>query len=442
MSKTQVLDRHPHPKFPRLTVQRRSNSRFYQAVTFLDGKIVQKSTGTDHLPTAFKLAEDFYTREVRSSVSFGLQHPIARLTADPTVAELFSSYCTALDARKQGYAKMRWGPIAPFWKARLLSTVDTGTFRDFFVWRRRTTSPITNGTLHKDTVLVRQILKYALDQEMLTQLPRIPPVGTVAKNPRPWFTPAEWSHLMQTATERRNAVRDNKRLLVQRQNVLELTSFLGASMLRVGELRSLRFHQCRVETNANGDRMLLAEVSGKRGTRTVVANAVAAEIYTNRLQHSQPGDKIFKQHCRDGFRELLEAAGLRTNDQGFTRNLKSVRATSISTALLNNPELNLIVVARNAGTSLAMIDDFYAKRLTAEMHKNELSTMPNLSRDTLIALEAEEASQQLMAKVQQFLAAGGSPTETELKTLLVNWFSEKRAAWRTAHPVDGPAPKP
>jgi hypothetical protein len=53
------------------------------------------------------LAEDWYTRELRASVSFGLQHPIARLTTDPTMAELFASYCTALEPRKQPFAKQR-----------------------------------------------------------------------------------------------------------------------------------------------------------------------------------------------------------------------------------------------------------------------------------------------------------------------------------------------
>jgi hypothetical protein len=45
-----------------------------------------------HLPTAFKLAEDWYKREIRASVSFGRQHPIEPLTTDPTIAELYRSY--------------------------------------------------------------------------------------------------------------------------------------------------------------------------------------------------------------------------------------------------------------------------------------------------------------------------------------------------------------
>ena len=37
------------------------------------------------------------------------------------------------------------------------------------------------------------------------------------------------------------------------------------------------------------------------------------------------------------------------------------------------------MVARNAGTSVAMIDQFYAKRLTAEMHADELTDISILT---------------------------------------------------------------
>src|ERR1700680_1695782 len=111
MPKTSVVARYPHPKFPRLSVQQRSNSRFYQAVTFIDGKLRQWSTKTPDLPLALKLSEDWYRREVRASAPFGNAHPIAKLTRAPTIAELFASYCAAQEPPKQAYVRMRWKPI-------------------------------------------------------------------------------------------------------------------------------------------------------------------------------------------------------------------------------------------------------------------------------------------------------------------------------------------
>ncbi len=90
--------------------------------------------------------------------------------------------------------------------------------------------------------------------------------------------------------------------------------------------------------------------------------------------------RVFPQHHRDAFRELLKAADLYTDAQGFTRNYKSLRATSISFALLE-PSPNLLAIARNAGTSLTMIDQFYARRLSSEMHLDQLSRQPVASAD-------------------------------------------------------------
>jgi hypothetical protein len=169
----------------------------------------------------------------------------------------------------------------------------------------------------------------------------------------------------------------NKKVRRQRVDVWDFMLFLTASMLRIGELRTLRYRSCRIEKNRDGDELLLCEVTGKRGTRTVVADIGAVDIYRQRLESAKPDDLIFPAHCRDAFRELLIAADLRKDHNGFTRNLKSLRATAISRRILESPELNLQIIARNAGTSTLMIDKFYAARLTAEMHKDELSELPS-----------------------------------------------------------------
>jgi hypothetical protein len=99
-----TVERHPHPKYERLYVIRRSRSKFWYAETFLDGRKVRKSLKTSPLPTAFKLAEDWYRRELRASVQFGRQHPIERLTSDPVLGELFVSYTKSLDKPQRAEA--------------------------------------------------------------------------------------------------------------------------------------------------------------------------------------------------------------------------------------------------------------------------------------------------------------------------------------------------
>jgi hypothetical protein len=246
-------------------------------------------------------------------------------------------------------------------------------------------------------VLIRQILKHALNSEQLEQLPHIPPLGKIKANPRPWLTPDEYDHLESVARDRiKNA--PSIRVKQQRQDVLDFRGFLMASMMRVDELYALRFRDCRVGQNDDGVDFLMCEPTvGKRGSRRAVADLGAVDIYLSRLQTTHPevfkkdeslddknaqtvSDLIFPNQCTDAFRELLIAAGLREDQHGFTRNLKSIRATSISRKILENPDLNLQVIARNAGTSVMMIDMFYAKRLTADVHQNALSAVPGIKK--------------------------------------------------------------
>src|SRR5262245_63148245 len=102
-----VLERYPHPKYPRLTLQQRSSSRFYQAVTFIDGKLRQTSTRSDHLPTAFKLGEDWYRKLVKASLASAREHPLDVLAADALVADVYRSYLSTLSKPRQEQASMR-----------------------------------------------------------------------------------------------------------------------------------------------------------------------------------------------------------------------------------------------------------------------------------------------------------------------------------------------
>lgn len=367
-----VLENHTHPKHQRLYLQLRSNSKFYQAVTYLDGKLVQKSTKTTELTTAFKLADEWYRLLIRGSVAFGYQHPVAAALSDPTLAETFASYRSTLPKGKQDNANERWSPIADYWRTIKPRDITAQTFRDFYTWRRR--KHVSNNTLHKDVVLVRQVLKHAIEEQVIADLPPIPAVGKIESNPRPWLTEQEWKHLMSVSTAR---IKDapNVRTKQQRQDCHDQMVFMVHAMCRVGEMLALRFRDCRVEKNADGDKILIAEMTGKVGTRTMVGMAGAASVIERRRKAKSPNDLVFPEHHRDAFRELLEAAGLLTDARGFQRNMKSLRATSISLRILNNPELNLTLLARNAGTSVTMIDSFYAKRLTAVMGKDALTKM-------------------------------------------------------------------
>jgi hypothetical protein len=178
------------------------------------------------------------------------------------------------------------------------------------------------------------------------------------------LTAGEWDHL-KTISQQRIDTAPNERTRLRRIDTDHFMRFMVASCGRVDEILGLRFSDCRYRLSDDGKQtVLVCRVTGKRGTRDLVAEDDAADVIS--LREGKPDDMVFAEHHRDAFRELLIAAKLRTDKFGNERNFKSLRATAISRLVLARKPLDFI--ARNAGTSITMIDLYYAKRLTAEMH--------------------------------------------------------------------------
>jgi hypothetical protein len=365
-----LLEQHTHPSHPRLYLQLRSDSKWLQAVFKLDGRKRQHSTRTAHLPTAYRLAEDWYTRELR--VLRGDEKRREPLSI-PLMEELFLGWVTELYAKKRSWVEMKWGPVARFWEARRVSEVTTQTFKEFYRWRRQQKPAPKNPTLHQDVVLIRQILKYAVEEQHIPSICAIPSVGQIEPNPRPWLTRQEWDHLSQVSEERIRTA-DNVRVRRQREELDNQMVWMVNTMMRVDEMRAVRFRDCRITTNAEGREILLCEVKGKRGIRTVVGRSAARDIFKSygKRGFRDTTNRIFPTHHREALTELLKAAGLHKDHlSGFERNFKSFRCTAISFAVLQG--IDLMWIARNAGTSVTMIDSFYARRLSAEMAKDQLT---------------------------------------------------------------------
>jgi len=367
--KHQVTETHRHPKYERLSIDLRTKSRFYQARASLNGRLQQKSLKVTSLKTAFKLAAEWYLKSLKAHQP---AHP--RVEKDATVAEVYASYKAQLRGSSKDYAEMKWRPIRDFWSSLNLNEIDSLTFREFYGWRRR--QQVVNHTLHKDVVLIRQVLRYAEEHNVIEQFPAIPRIGKIAHNPRPWLTRDELNHLV-TISKERMASAPNGRVRQQREDCHHFMLFMVHSGMRVGELRSLTFADCKTDTNENGDDILLCDVKGKSGHRQVVCRNVALNIVTTRFTDAteagrSSSDLVFPHKTRDAFRELLVAAKLHTDATGQPRNLKSLRSTAITFQVLAN--VNPLLIARNSGTSLLMIDTFYVKRLTALMGKDALTT--------------------------------------------------------------------
>ena len=66
------------------------------------------------------------------------------------------------------------------------------------------------------------------------------------------------------------------------------------------------------------------------------------------------------------FRQVLESLGLRDGPHGNPRTLYSLRHTAITLRLLYGKGIDILTLARNARTSVEMIEKHYASTLTGE----------------------------------------------------------------------------
>jgi integrase len=115
---------------------------------------------------------------------------------------------------------------------------------------------------------------------------------------------------------------------------------------------------------------------------TIVSMRAAVWIYrklveiTNSRGYGKPDDYVFMPEIPDRkkammaldyqFRRVLDASGLRKGQRGQIRTLYSLRHSAITMRLQYGKGIDLLTLARNARTSVAMVERFYASELTAE----------------------------------------------------------------------------
>ena len=78
---------------------------------------------------------------------------------------------------------------------------------------------------------------------------------------------------------------------------------------------------------------------------------------------------------RRQFDWILNKAELKTAPGGEPRTLYSLRHTSIMFRLTKGGHIDLLTLSRNARTSVAMIERFYARPLSGEMNIDMIQSM-------------------------------------------------------------------
>ena len=260
-------------------------------------------------------------------------------------------------------------------------------------------------TISQYMVIVRKVLKLALARKLIREVPEIPKVRITSK-PRSTFTATQYLQLLRVAKrlarqggevpciKQGDGLRERfwvtQKYRVMSADMYWLIGFMTNSFVRPSDIRTIKHKHVEL---VRGDRVYLKLnlPTTKKHDKPVVTLRPAVRIYEQLLQaarlagHADPEDYVFLPGERDRthalaifnfwFKHVLREAGISLSDNhDQARTLYCLRHTAITFRLLYGQGIDMLTLARNARTSVDMIENFYASTLAGEMNVGMLQS--------------------------------------------------------------------
>ena len=241
---------------------------------------------------------------------------------------------------------------------------------------------------------LRAVFKLAYTEQLINNMPIFPTVKKTS-TPRGGFTVAEYHALVQAARRASNVVDDKPATHRNRAGGIYtrtasvprelpwLIGFMVNGFMRPSDIIHIKHKHVEI-IRAEYIYLRLTLPETKRHKTPIVTLQPAVRIYEKLKKHmaskgfANPDDYLFLPDVRTRsaagpilakhFIYILEKTGLRKGVVGQARTLYSLRHTAIMFRLLYGKGIDLLTLARNARTSIQMIERFYASQLTAEMN--------------------------------------------------------------------------
>ncbi|MDF1726339.1 MAG: integrase [Sulfitobacter sp.] len=276
--------------------------------------------------------------------------------------------------RKKILNRPRDGLISYFGEMDV-AEINTGHFREYLIHLdERRDAPLANSTKQKQCLMARQVLRLAQEDGLITDIPAMPRL-VLKPRPRPTFTYDEYKVLMKTMKTLALSPSDRKKtgLSMEHKNMFQ---FMVHTFLRptLTELYALRHKHVEVYDDPPH---LQLYVRGKTGMRVSASMPLAAVCYQSQHQkypHATPDDYVFfpNETNRSAlmntvgrvFNRVAKHCDMKFDKWGQARTPYSFRHYALQSRLRSSKGLvNIHVLAKNAGTSVQILQDFYLKNL-------------------------------------------------------------------------------
>ncbi len=245
------------------------------------------------------------------------------------------------------------------------------------------TQSLSDNTKNKYVSLLKTVLRFIVIENGLTRIPElITYKQNKQDNPRPSFNfdkkNDEYKMLLtgiRTSIDEKDVVRYQPIT----DDLYDVVMFLVHGFLRptVSEVFSIRFKDIKVIDDGETKTLQIQINNGKTGFRITNSTDVLVERYQiikERNPEYDPNDFIFMKDYKNRvtvsrifqkqFQHILKKYNLENDEFGQTRSLYSCRHLAIQMRLVRSGgKINILWFAKNCGTSVEMIERFYAKYL-------------------------------------------------------------------------------
>ena len=410
----------PVPGYPRkLVVFKMAASRFWQVRCWIKGKTFKRSTQSQSLRVAQSFARTFYEQLLAQSHGFGqtaIRNVVLNDTAQHIVQQrddqastvpqdTFAAMAAQMFAAEQ--ARVERGEftrgslmvlrnrldshLLPRWGTLPMTAIGYREIMEFVDFMSQAKS---STTISQYIVAIRKVFHHAVRVGALDKLPEFPKVKIKTAS-RGAFTPTEYWRILRTARSLRGTPHPNSKRALRKSYKLVYSDycmppdlawavgFMVNSFIRPSDLKTLRHRHVEVVRGKNTYlRLTLPET--KKHDAPIVTLFPAVRIYREIVKYQQPrgkanpNDYLFLPELRDRnyalnvlslmFNWVLAVTGYKQNAHGQPRSMYSLRHSAITFRLLYGQGIDLLTLARNARTSVEVINNHYASTVSGEQN--------------------------------------------------------------------------
>ena len=366
-------------------------SKFWWCRYYTQKKILKRSTKTEDKREAIQCAKNFYEEILLRERNL---LPLGRSASFERCAEELLAEQEQLIQRGERNEKINLNDrqklkkdILPFFKGFNVKDITYKHLNAFVA--KLSERGLKQATIKVHLNLIHKILMLAMREGIIEAAPMMPKVK-LQDSPRGWLTSDEYGQL-------RNCVKEmiDEEVVIRYHKITDelrhLITFMVNTFLRPSDVKHLRHRNIQI---INSDNIYLRIQTDKSKTvnTPIVSMEAAVRIYADLCKVQKrlgrpcgkddyvffphlPNREFALQTMRRQFDAVLDRAGLKKAATGEPRTLYSLRHTAIMFRLTLGESIDLLTLARNARTSVEMIERFYAKPLQAEMNVDKIQSM-------------------------------------------------------------------